>query len=52
MTEDGAFPKTTEFLGGYYLVEADARDAAIEFAARIPAADMGGGVEVRPLVED
>lgn len=51
LTADGPFPKTPEFLGGYYLVEADERDAAIELAARIPAARMGGGVEVRPVVE-
>jgi hypothetical protein len=33
------------------LVEADDLDAALEIAARIPAARMGGAVEVRPLVE-
>jgi hypothetical protein len=38
-------------LGGYLLVEADDLDAALEIAARIPAARMGGAVEVRPLVE-
>ena len=31
--------------------EANDLDAAIELAARIPAARMGGAVEVRPLVE-
>jgi hypothetical protein len=40
-----------EHLGGYYLVEADDLDAALEIAARIPAARMGGAIEVRPLVE-
>jgi hypothetical protein len=40
-----------EYFGGYYLVEADNIDAALELAARIPAARMGGAVEVRPLVE-
>jgi hypothetical protein len=48
---DGPFPETKEALGGYYLFEADDLDAAIELAARIPAARMGGAVEVRPLVE-
>jgi hypothetical protein len=39
-----------EALGGYLLFDADDLDAAIELAARIPAARMGGAVEVRPLV--
>jgi hypothetical protein len=38
-------------LDGYYLYEAPDLDAAIELAARIPAARMGGTVEVRPVVE-
>ena len=51
LTTDGPFAETKEVLGGYYLFEADDLDAAIELAARIPAARMGGAVEVRPLVE-
>jgi hypothetical protein len=51
MTTDGPFPETKEELGGYYLFEADDLDAAIEVAARIPAARLGGAVEVRPVVE-
>jgi hypothetical protein len=51
LTTDGPFAETKEVLGGYFLVEADNLDAAIELAARIPAARMGGAVEVRPLVE-
>jgi hypothetical protein len=50
LTTDGPFPETKEALGGYYLLEADDLDAAIELAARIPTARMGGAVEVRPLV--
>jgi hypothetical protein len=38
-------------LGGYLLFEADDLDAAVELASRIPAAGMGGAVEVRPVVE-
>ena len=38
-------------LGGYLVFEADDLDAAIELAARIPAARLGGAVEVRPIVE-
>jgi hypothetical protein len=51
LTTDGPFAETKEALGGYYLFEADDLDAAIEMAARIPAARMGGAIEVRPLVE-
>ena len=51
LTTDGPFAETKEVLGGYCFFEADDLDAAIELAARVPAARMGGGVEVRPLVE-
>jgi len=51
LTTDGPFAETKEAIGGYLLFEADDLDAAIELAARIPAARMGGAVEVRPLVE-
>jgi hypothetical protein len=48
---DGPFVDAKEHLGGFCLVEVDDLDAALEIAARIPAARMGGAVEVRPLVE-
>ena len=51
LTTDGPFAETKEALGGYYLLEAEDLDRAIELAARIPAARMGGAVEVRPVVE-
>jgi hypothetical protein len=51
LTTDGPFAETKEALGGYYLVDADNLDAALEVAARIPAARLGGAVEVRPVVE-
>ena len=51
LTTDGPFIETKEELGGYFLLEADDLDAAIELAARIPAARLGGAVEVRPIVE-
>ena len=38
-------------LDGYYLYEGDDLEAALALAARIPAARMGGSVEVRALVE-
>jgi hypothetical protein len=48
---DGPFLDAKEHLGGYLVVEADELDAALEIAAQVPAARMGGVVEVRPLVE-
>ena len=51
LTTDGPFAETKEALGGFYLFEADNLDAALEVAASVPAARMGGAVEVRPLVE-
>ena len=35
-------------MGGYAVLEADDLDAAIEVASRIPAARLGGAVEIRP----
>ena len=51
LTTDGPFVEIKESIGGYLLFEADDLDAAIELAARIPAARLGGAIEVRPLVE-
>jgi hypothetical protein len=50
LTTDGPFVETKEELGGYYLVDADDIDGAIEIASKIPAARQGSGaVEVRPI---
>jgi len=49
LTTDGPFAETKEALGGYLFLEADDLDAAIELASRIPAARLGGAIEVRPL---
>ena len=51
LTTDGPFVSVKEALGGYLFYECDDLDAAIELAARIPAARMGGVVEVRPIKE-
>ena len=51
LTTDGPFVAVKEALGGYFFFDADDLDAAIELAARVPAARMGGAVEVRPVVE-
>ena len=48
LVTDGPFAETKETLGGYYLIEADSLDEAIEWASRIPAARTGK-VEIRPL---
>jgi hypothetical protein len=49
LTTDGPFVAVKEALGGYLVYEADDLDAAIELASRVPAARMGGAVEVRPI---
>jgi hypothetical protein len=51
LTTDGPFVEMKEALGGYFFIEADDLDAAIELAARIPAARLGGAIEIRPLAE-
>jgi hypothetical protein len=51
LTTDGPFVEMKEALGGYLFFEADDLDAAIELASQIPAARMGGAIEVRPIVE-
>ncbi|HVE31433.1 MAG TPA: YciI family protein, partial [Mycobacteriales bacterium] len=47
---DGPFADTKEVLGGFCVIEADNLDEVIEFAARIPAARIGGVVEIRPVM--
>ena len=49
LTTDGPFAETKEQLGGYYLVDAQALDAAMALAARIPSARLGS-IEVRPVM--
>jgi hypothetical protein len=51
LTTDGPFVEIKEAVGGYLFFEAEDLDAAIELASRIPAARMGGAIEVRPIVE-
>jgi hypothetical protein len=49
LVTDGPFAETKEQLGGYFLIEADSLDDALEVAARIPAARTGS-VEIRPVI--
>jgi len=51
LTTDGPFVELKEAIAGWLFYEADDLDAAIELAARIPAARLGGAIEVRPVVE-
>jgi hypothetical protein len=51
LTSDGPYADTEEVFGAYFVFEVDNLDEAIELASRIPAARLGGAIEVRPLVE-
>ena len=51
LTTDGPFAETKEVLGGYYLIEVDGLDEALEWAAKLPGAAYGS-IEVRPVVTD
>jgi hypothetical protein len=48
LTTDGPFVGMKEAVGGLFILEANDLDAAIEVAARVPAARYGGAVEIRP----
>jgi hypothetical protein len=50
LVSDGPFAETKEALGGFYLVEAETLDEAIEWASRIPSAKTGT-IEIRPVVD-
>ena len=50
MVTDGPFAETREQLGGYFLIEAENLDEAIDVAGRIPGAKKGT-VEIRPIME-
>jgi hypothetical protein len=48
---DGPYLETKEFMGGFYVVECDTRERAIELAGLIPDSSVDGlAVEVRPIV--
>jgi hypothetical protein len=50
LTTDGPYAETKEVLGGYYKIQADSLDEAIEWASQIPSLSRGDAVEVRPVV--
>jgi hypothetical protein len=49
IVSDGPFAETKEVLGGYYLIDVETLDEAIDWAAKIPSARYGH-IEVRPVV--
>ena len=51
VNSDGPFAETKEQLGGFYLIEADDLDQAMQWAGKMPHLPFGGSVEIRPVVE-
>jgi hypothetical protein len=51
LVTDGPYTEVKEALGGFYLLDCDSMDEALEWAARIPGAEHGA-VEVRPVYVD
>ncbi len=49
LTTDGPFAETKELLGGYYVIDVESLDEALEWAAKCPGARTGS-IEVRPLM--
>ena len=49
LVTDGPFVETKEAVGGFFVLEAEDLDAAIEVAAMVPAARLGGAIEIRPV---
>ena len=49
LTTDGPFVGMKEAVGGMFVLEADDLAAAIEVATRVPAARLGGAIEIRPV---
>ena len=51
LATDGPYVDTKGAVGGFLVMEADDIDAAVELAARIPAARHGGAIEIRPVAK-
>jgi hypothetical protein len=51
ITTDGPFAEAKELLAGFYLVECDSHERAVEIAARVPGMAELGLVEVRPVLD-
>lgn len=53
LVTDGPYLEAKEYLGGYYLVDVENRERALELAAMIPDAKIAGlGIEVRQIMFD
>ena len=50
VTSDGPFAEAKELLAGFFLVECDSMERAVEVAARMPEAELGL-IEVRPVLQ-
>ena len=50
LTSDGPFAEAKELLAGFYLLECDSMERAVEVAARLPEAELGL-IEVRPILQ-
>ena len=48
---DGPYADASRAVGGYFVFEADDLEAAVKLASRIPAARLGGAIEVRPVAQ-
>jgi hypothetical protein len=48
LATDGPFVGMKEAVGGYFVLEAEDLDSAIDVASRVPAARLGGAIEIRP----
>jgi len=51
LTTDGPYAETKEQLGGFFVIECDTLDQALEAASNVPSVKIGGKIEVRPIVE-
>jgi hypothetical protein len=49
LVSDGPFAETKEMLGGYYVIDVPDRDAAVDWASKVPSAPYGS-IEVRPVM--
>jgi len=48
---DGPFAESKEAIGGYFLLQVDSLDEAIEIAKECPTLEFGGAIEVRPVAD-
>ena len=51
MTSDGPFAEVKEYVAGFLLLDCETEEQALAWAAKTPDAQLGGAVEVRPLLD-